>query len=195
MQLRLILLAGALGTGFAHSPAATTEQLSEPAGWSVEAATGYLLDSKTTAFSVAGGYSFTPRSYGGLEVTGFKADETEIVNALQLDSELKATLAFAIYRYRFPLGPTGRLALLAGAGLGVAWLEMEGNIPAFNVRVSDRSNSDLAGQLFAGLEWRFERRLAVNLRYRHLRLYDSELFGVKADFKDDVVEVGLACRF
>jgi opacity protein-like surface antigen len=195
MKASLLLLAVVLGAGAAQLGAQMNSSLPPFTGWSTEATAGYMLDSKTTAITVGAGYHLTPNHYLGVEVTGFRASESDVVNDFQIDSKLDGTLAFGVYRYRFPLVSIDRLALQVGGGLGAAWLKVDGSLDTFDVHVSDQSNGDLAGQLFAGAEWRIDRHLWVQLRYRYLRVFNAELFGQKSDFSDSLIEAGLSYRF
>lgn len=164
---------------------------------SAEISIGYLLETETEAFSVGSGYYLAgdSRHYVGLEATWFEADETEMVDEVQIDSRLKAMLAMVVYRFQWPLGSLERYHLMLGAGVGASFLELTGSAPMFGEIVRDKSQRDVTGQLTARINGRITERWGGHLGYRHFRIWDAELFGVKSDFKDNIVEAGFHYRF
>jgi opacity protein-like surface antigen len=97
------------------------------------------------------------------------ADNQGTIQALD-DIAVLGVLINGLLDFRF----TDQLALYAGAGAGVAWMDVKTNDDAAH-DFEDEDGPFLAWQARAGLEWRTSSNMAINIGYRFLNIDDNQI--------------------
>jgi len=172
----------------------TTTSKSDGPGEEIDFDEGYLL-------SLGLGHRFGASANGlgfAVELDGVWTDQDADTDDGSVIREVTVAGALlnGLLDYRF----ADRLSLYAGAGVGLAWLDV-GTISDDLNDFEDEDGPFLAWQGRAGLAWSFTERLSLHLGYRFLNIDDAEIDESNGETSFDletqqhVLEAGLLFGF
>jgi opacity protein-like surface antigen len=158
-------------------------------------------------FSADAGCFFADHNFLGLEWTNFSSNVTNVyprVGPLTIRQDVEAVQL--VYRYSLALIPSDNpasyalLELYAGGGVGLGRVRQSlPNLPSvLNAYGSQLAvtNTELCGELSAGLQFNFGPHFGVKGGVRYLDSFNNiKQFGVDANTDTKVIELGAVTRF